>query len=101
MIKYRREILGGAGRGSQDNDVARMIDGSEQFTEHSLEPGTRRIGEVRVVLVRARTIGRNAVHELVVYAKHLDGAQFVEVARQRRLGDFDPDVSELNLQVGL
>ena len=89
MVDRRREVLGGARRRAQDDHVGAAVDAHEDVLAPTPEPfdrGGLQHGGVRRAVA---ALPRHGVDEHAVGVAHLDRAELVEVAGQRRLGDLD------------
>ncbi len=91
------QVVGRARRGAQHREVAAGVGGHQQVTQQPRQP----FGAAGDAAHRAAVLGHDVDADAAVGAAQLDRAEFLEVARQRRLGDVDALVGQHRGQFGL
>ena len=91
------QIVRRAGRGAQHGEVAAGVGRRQQVTQQPRHP----FGAAGNAAHRAAVLGHDIHADAAVGAAQLDRAEFLEVARQRRLGDVDALGGQHRGQFGL
>ena len=87
VVDRRGEELRGAGRRAQHDDVRRVLDADDELLGQPAQPRARHPRREWCAACESPPSPRQRVDEVSVVAAQLDGAELVEVARERRLRD--------------